>query len=489
MERAVEVAVLAALSWPLLRVGLCRAFRRRLGASPEVAIALGGALGGYALVVVGVATFAPWLVRPLAVVAAVVLLAGWWRARPRYGRARGLPPGSLALAPRGPWTDDQFYAKQAATYGPIFKTSHVVYPTVCIIGLPAARDLFRRHDAALDTPPARFSQFIRRGFLRYMDAADHRVYSAVLRTAVAETVVHACEPFIAGTVRAELLRLATAGSGAKRGVPAHEATSRIVFVVFMRLFFGIEPESADLRRLGVLYPIVDFRHAWRATRTRVLNALDEIVAIVRRRAVDGCFLGEVARAHPAALHDETVMKNLVYMAQTAGADLAGLLCWTLKMLSDHPQWVARLRQDERGVRLALAIVMETLRLEQSEFLTRRARQEIRWQGFVIPKGWRLRVCVRESHRSAQAFDNPTAFDPERFLEGTPRAIYSPFGASTSRISCLGEHLTHTAGRIFVEELVRGFDWTVVADGPREFDGFHWRPSSRFRIALVTREGR
>src|SRR5262245_5041534 len=116
MERAVEVAVLAAVSWPLLRVGVCPAFWRRLGASPEIAIALVGAFMAYVLFVGGVAYLAPGLLRSLAVMAAIVVLAASWRARPHYGRARGLPTGSLALAPREPWTDDQYYTKQAARY-------------------------------------------------------------------------------------------------------------------------------------------------------------------------------------------------------------------------------------------------------------------------------------------------------------------------------------------------------------------------------------
>jgi hypothetical protein len=54
----------------------------------------------------------------------------------------------------------------------------------------------------------------------------------------------------------------------------------------------------------------------------------------------------------------------------------------------------------------------------------------------------------------------------------------------SRIACLGEQLTLTIGRILLTTLANHFDLTPTADGPREYGGFHWQPSSRFRIRLT-----
>ena len=44
----------------------------------------------------------------------------------------------------------------------------------------------------------------------------------------------------------------------------------------------------------------------------------------------------------------------------------------------------------------------------------------------------------------------------------------------------------TVARLFVTTLAREFDWTVAADGPQEFRGWHWAPSSRFRIRVTPR---
>ena len=42
------------------------------------------------------------------------------------------------------------------------------------------------------------------------------------------------------------------------------------------------------------------------------------------------------------------------------------------------------------------------------------------------------------------------------------------------------------GSIFVQELVAGFTWSLVADGPIERLSHTWEPSSKFEIALQPR---
>ncbi len=126
LESVIEVAILALLVWPLVRLLLAPAFIGRLGGSPELAIAIGAGLVVYVVTIAAVAVVVPWLLRPAAVIAVMLMVALWWRARPGFGRDRGLPPGSLSLAPVGPWVDDMFYRKQAARYGPVFKMTHVV---------------------------------------------------------------------------------------------------------------------------------------------------------------------------------------------------------------------------------------------------------------------------------------------------------------------------------------------------------------------------
>ena len=74
-------------------------------------------------------------------------------------------------------------------------------------------------------------------------------------------------------------------------------------------------------------------------------------------------------------------------------------------------------------------MLETLRLEQSEFLYRRVVKPLEIDGYRIPPGWLLRILVHESHRDPTVYPEPDRFNPDRFLARTfDKTEYSPFGA-------------------------------------------------------------
>jgi cytochrome P450 len=198
------------------------------------------------------------------------------------------------------------------------------------------------------------------------------------------------------------------------------------------------------------------------------------------------------RVEPQRADDPTVLGNLIYMLEAGRTDVGGLLMWVLKLLTDHPAWLAALQApspspssapDEDS--LADRVVKETLRLEQSEYLYRRVTGDIEIGDTVIPKGWLLRICIRDGHQNPAVFEHPESFDPDRFLgRKYLHSEYAPFGLFHHM--CVGAQLTQVIARTFVTELAQGFDCRAVADGPPEHPRFHWEPSPRFRIRLSER---
>jgi cytochrome P450 len=518
LERGIEAFLLAVPTWPLLRLVGSASFRRSF---PRIGGALIVVLPLYAVSIAVVTVYAPGALRVLALLVLGVVVFDRWRARPGYGRARRWPPGSLEILPVDTLLDSSFVSKQARRHGPVFKVGQLtpgfdawyrrfLHPVVCIVGLREGLDVLRRHDDALTVPVTPFSRFIPGGFLRYMEEPRHARYRPFFQAAFSRTVVRECEPLIAVQVRRGLARMqehsARAGApGIAPGPPLHQ----IVFGTFFRLFFGIEPDTDVGTRLAALYPGIDHRKIGQTPADDVTRAMTEITTIVEAqrdrltrdgdggRSTPGCFLVALARSHPEALRDPAVIGNLVYLLHTTGVDVASLLEWIWKMLSDNPAWIAPLVAEDdrdgdedtsREIPLARRVVMETLRLAQTEFMYRRVSRPIEIGDFVIPSGWLVRICTRESHRDGDVFRDPERFDPDRFLgRAFATTEFSPFGAL--RMACLGADLTLTVGRAFVSELVRGFDWTVAQDGPLEFRDWHWKPSSRFRVRVVARAGR
>jgi len=186
------------------------------------------------------------------------------------------------------------------------------------------------------------------------------------------------------------------------------------------------------------------------------------------------------------------MRNFIFIMGASWTDASGLIEWLFKELCDHPSWLTKISgaikpaEPFENDSLSLCFVKETLRLHQSEYLYRRVLQDIPVDGYIIPKGWLLRVCVRESHRDPRVFEHADEFNPTRFLNHRySRSDYSTFGAS--RVSCLGEHLTLMLGQIFVEEIAHNVNVTTVVDGPLEFRRWHWKPSSKWRVRISRRE--
>lgn len=495
-ERIVETAVLVALAVPALRAMGSAAYRR-VFPFDTMRIAAGTAV--YLALVAAVAMLAPVLLRPAAVLALGIGGYVLWRARPGHGASSGLPPGSLSPLPVRPWSDPGFYARQAARYGDTFKLSQFGRPMVCIVGLERANRFLREHDDELVVPPLPFSRFIEGGYLRYLPEESHARYRRLFRSIFHSEAVANAEPRLAAVFHRSLARMAER-SGGDGSVVVKAPFMRMMFVAWTELFYGIGEEHPDFARLEELHRVIDIRRARWARRRRVEPALGEIEAILARRAAafapdeaddPSCFLAALVAGDPEALADRTVVGNLIYILQVTWGDVTGLLLWTFKMLGDHPVWRERLERtaadsDESGRDLATRIVQETLRLEQSESRYRRAAADLAIDGFRIPRGWLVRMCVRESHQDAAAFPDPGAFDPDRFGdEPLPRDRYSPFGIY--RLACIGEELTKVVGATFALGLVSGFEWRVVEDGPAEINSWaHNAPSPRLRVRMAPR---
>jgi hypothetical protein len=109
-----------------------------------------------------------------------------------------------------------------------------------------------------------------------MSSSDHIVYSAIFRSAFTKAVVEECELFAAQIVRRELARMAEESERAPAvGVQPEQYLNSMPFTIFVRVFFGVLPETEQFTKLEAVYRVIDYRQAWRTPRWKVMGALDD----------------------------------------------------------------------------------------------------------------------------------------------------------------------------------------------------------------------
>jgi cytochrome P450 len=335
-----------------------------------------------------------------------------------------------------------------------------------------------------------------------MEPEDHAIYKPYFRAALGPAVLRQVQPTLQEIVRGGLPRLAKESARSPAlGIAPRMMLREIVFEMLVAAFYGVRSDTEDFALLQARYDDLDLRKVSLLPGDRDRAALAEIAKWVRVRgrilqdacapeAVKApCVLTALHQAHPGALEDETALGNIIYSLTIGRADLTGLLMWVLNQLGDAENWAEQLRgavrsqPEDEAHALAWRIVRETLRLEQSEYVYRRAKRDVHFREFRIPRNWRVRVLVREGHRDPANFADPERFDPNRWLApAKPGAQFQPFGVDTH--VCLGASVTETLSCLLLTELARSYDWKVVSNGPREYGWAHWQPSSKLRIAFT-----
>jgi cytochrome P450 len=436
------------------------------------------------------------LVSFLAIVNGLGTIAEVWVARSSSGNRSRLPPGELPLVPVASVSDRNFLLRHLERNGPIAKAPtlrQLERPMVCVRGLRRGASVLREHSADLAPSGMGFDPLIPGRFIRSMEPTDHARYKALFRRAFSQESVSACGPYFRQEARAAVAQLA---AEAQRDPDLHldprPMIGRATVRSNARLFFGVLADSPELALVETMMlepgPLYALPGPSAPRHDELRRATDVMAGIVRAKAAEldvlpsvaNSFLGALLRTKPDALSDSTVLLNLVFMFATSSRDLTGLLRWAVKMLGDNPVWIGRVRSSTGD--LDKRIVMETLRLAQSEFIARKVRRSFELDGYRIPRGWWFHVCVNESHRDPAVFPSPERFDPDRFDQRRfSAAEYAPFGMFEH--SCLGVPTTYTLGAAFIREYCQ-FDWVIREDAKPEYDGFHWVTSRRLRIGLA-----
>jgi cytochrome P450 len=154
--------------------------------------------------------------------------------------------------------------------------------------------------------------------------------------------------------------------------------------------------------------------------------------------------------------DDVELRDQLMTLLLAGHETtATALAWTFDLLLRHEAAMTRLREtleagDESYLR---AVITESLRLRPVVPIAgRRLKSDLVADDLHLPAGTDVTPAIWLAHTREQAYPEPFAFRPERFLEGGPDTYsWIPFGGSVRR--CIGGAFAEFEMGIVIREIL------------------------------------
>ncbi|KAG2584485.1 abscisic acid 8'-hydroxylase 2-like [Panicum virgatum] len=416
---------------------------------------------------------------------------------PARGRLK-LPPGSLGLPYLGETlqlysqSPKIFFAARLKRYGEVFKTHVLGCPCVVLATPEAARMVLvsRAHLFKPTYPPSK-ERMIGPQALFFHQGEYHLRVRRVVQGWLGPDALRALVPDVEAAV-ASTLRWWEG-----RETSTFHTMKRLTFDVGVVTIFGrrmAEHVKEELRRNyftvergynSFPIPVVPWTRYSQAikARQRLGAILGGILSERRERDDTGDdLLGALMRYRNdggAALSDDQVADNVLGVLFAAQDTTASVLTWILKFLHDNPKLLDAVKAEQMaayeendGGRLPLTwaqtkrmpltqlVILESLRLASIiTFTFREAVEDVDYEGFLIPKGWKVMPLFGSIHHSPEFFQDPQTFDPSRFMVAPRPGTFLPFGSGVH--ACPGNDLAKLEMAVLVHRLVTNYRWEVI----------------------------
>ncbi|KAI5083122.1 hypothetical protein GOP47_0002865 [Adiantum capillus-veneris] len=433
-------------------------------------------------------------------------------------RSRELPPGSLGFllieetlhfisSLRQAGGPGRFVNERTARFGSqTFKTSLFLNSTVVVQGVAGNRFVASaesRRDL-LNSWPASTLELLGKNVPAAVHGAQHKrqrqIMSACLGPGALQKVMSRADRMtrkhfeaswsdeaqlsIAGTVKTHVFRLAcsllagTEDEGLVGHMEAH----------FRTWISGLVAVPLDV-------PGTTFNKARRA-RDVLRRQIDEVIQQRRRQLQheqnansqyeDLLSQMILARDENGSSLTPEELRDVTLFLLFAGHDTsATALTFALKFLEQNPSCLNRLVQEHEAIasekqpgealnwmdisnmKYTWAVLLETLRLRSASFGgMKEAQKELKYNGYVIPKGWKMFFPVSSTHENDEYFKDSSKFDPSRFeldtvqKEGPPPFSFVAFGVGPH--ACKGGDFARMTISLYIHHLIMGkIKWTSL----------------------------
>ncbi|XP_022952282.1 taxadiene 5-alpha hydroxylase isoform X2 [Cucurbita moschata] len=417
--------------------------------------------------------------------------------------SKKVPPGQMGL----PWIGEtmvfyraqrknrlfeEFVGPRVAKYGKIFKTSLMGSPTVVVNGAEANRFfLSNEFKLVVSSWPSASVQLMGEECIMQKQGESHRCVRGLIAASLASSSLEAMMPKLCTTIQ---LYLDTKWLGHDI-ISLYHSAKVLTFTIVFECLMGIKVEPRMLTTFervleGVFappfsFPGTRFSRAKKA-RMEIGKMLREVVREKRRRieeepVEEECelLLSRMVRAMiRGEISEVEVVDNVVLLVFAAHDTTSFAIAMTFKMLAQQPNCYSLLLQehadivrskgagqnmtmeDIKKMKYTWQVARESIRLFPPIFGSfRKAITDIEYEGFFIPKGWKVLWTTYGTHLEDKYFEDPLSFKPSRFEEPVSQYVYVPFGGGPR--ACAGYQLAKLNILIFIHLVVTRYDWSLV----------------------------
>jgi cytochrome P450 len=216
----------------------------------------------------------------------------------------------------------------------------------------------------------------------------------------------------------------------------------------------------------------------RADDTALPERTDMLALLLQARYEDG-----------QPIPDRHLADELLTLVAAGHETTASQLAWAVERLRRHPEVMTRLAEevDACGSDLRQATIYEIQRVRPTIAASlRTTKTRVRLGDWVLPPDTNVMVDFQLAHESDVNYTDPEAFNPDRFIGGTPPSFrWLPFGGGVNR--CVGASFANMEMDITLRTLLHEFRFTPTdaPDEGRNFRGVAIAPS-RGALAVVYR---
>ncbi|KAI3812625.1 hypothetical protein L1987_17336 [Smallanthus sonchifolius] len=411
-----------------------------------------------------------------------------------------LPPGTLGWPYIGETfqlysqNPNVFFASKVKKYGSIFKT-HVLGCRCVMISSPAAAKLVLVTKSKLFKPtfPASKERMLGKQAIFFHQGDYHsKLRRLVLRAFTPESIKNIVPDI-------ESIAVDSLWSWENRLVNTFQEMKTFTFNVALLSIFGKDEVlyREDLKRcyyilekgynsMSINLPGTLFHKSMKA-RKELAQILAKILSSRRETEREehkdllGSFMEE------KGLSDEQIADNIIGVIFAARDTTASVMTWIIKYLAENPTVLQAVTEEQEGIMkgkddkgltwvdtkkmpITSRVIQETLRVASIlSFTFREAVEDVEFEGYLIPKGWKVLPLFRNIHHSPENFTDPEKFDPSRFEVAPKPNTFMPFGNGVH--SCPGNELAKLEILVLIHHMTTKYRWSMV--GPQ--NEIHYAP--------------